>query len=66
MVEIFFGIITRQTIRRTTFASVKDLAARIGQFIDPYNDRCPPFTWTNDADKLRAKTNRQTTNVTRH
>jgi transposase len=55
MVEIFFGIITRQAIRRGTFASVKDLTARIGAFIDAYNDRCSPFTWTKDADELLAK-----------
>jgi hypothetical protein len=30
MVEIFFGIITRQAIRRGTFNSVKDLIAAIG------------------------------------
>ena len=54
MVEIFFGIITRQAIRRGTFTSVKDLTAAIG-FIDAYNDRCQPFTWTKDADELLAK-----------
>jgi hypothetical protein len=43
MVEIFFGIITRQAIRRGTFHSVKDLTAAIGRFIDAYNDRCQPF-----------------------
>ena len=55
MVEIFFGIITRQAIRRGTFRSVKDLTAAIGRFIDAYNDRCQPFTWTKDADILIAK-----------
>jgi transposase len=55
MVEIFFGIITRQAIRRGTFASVKDLTTAIGSFIDAYNDRCQPFTWTKDADELLAK-----------
>jgi len=34
MVEIFFGIITRQAIRRGTFTSVKDLIGAIGAFID--------------------------------
>jgi len=29
MVEIFFGLITRQAIRRGTFTSVKDLIAAI-------------------------------------
>jgi transposase len=52
MVEIFFGIITRQAIRRGTFTSVKDLTAKIGTFIDGWNDRCQPFTWTKTADDL--------------
>jgi transposase len=34
MIEIFFGIITRQAIRRGTFTSVKDLTGAIGIFID--------------------------------
>jgi transposase len=55
MVEIFFGIITRQAIRRGTFRSVKDLTGAIGAFIDAYNDRCQPFTWTKDADALITK-----------
>jgi hypothetical protein len=34
LVEVFFGIITRQAIRRGTFASVKDLVAAIRRFIE--------------------------------
>jgi transposase len=52
MVEIFFGIITRQAIRRGTFTSVKDLVAAIGNSIDGWNDRCRPFVWTKTADQL--------------
>jgi transposase len=55
MVEIFFGIITRQAIRRGTFTSVKELTAAIGAFIDAYNQRCQPFAWTKDADQILAK-----------
>jgi transposase len=55
MVEIFFGIITRQAIRRGTFRSVKELTTAIGTFIDAYNDRCQPFSWTKDADELLTK-----------
>jgi transposase len=55
MVEIFFGIITRQAIRRGTFRSVKELTTAIGAFIDAYNDRCQPFSWTKDADELLTK-----------
>jgi transposase len=52
MVEIFFGIITRQAIRRGSFTSVKDLIAMIRRFIDGWNDRCHPFTWTKTADDI--------------
>jgi transposase len=52
MVEIFFGIITRQAIRRGTFTSVKDLITAIENFIDGWNERCHPFTWTKTADEL--------------
>ena len=55
MVEIFFGIITRQAIRRGTFRSVKELKQAIGAFIDAYNDRCQPFSWTKDADQIITK-----------
>jgi transposase len=58
MVEIFFGIITRQAIRRGTFTSVKDLIAAIEIFIDGWNERCQPFTWTKTADQILAKATR--------
>jgi transposase len=58
MVEIFFGIITRQAIRRGTFTSVKDLIGAIETFIDSWNDRCEPFVWTKTADDILAKATR--------
>ncbi|MDP9224625.1 MAG: IS630 family transposase, partial [Actinomycetota bacterium] len=67
MVEIFFAIITRQAIRRGTFTSVKALVAAIETYIDGWNDRCEPFTWTKTADQTLAKaTTRKTTSNTRH
>jgi transposase len=67
MVEIFFSIITRQAIRRGSFTSVKDLIAAIENFIDGWNDRCHPFTWTKTADELlpRCKPGKRTS-FTRH
>jgi hypothetical protein len=52
MVEIFFGIITRQAIRRGSFDSVRDLIAAVRRFIDGWNDRCQPFVWTKPADEI--------------
>ena len=37
-IEIFFGIITRQAIRRGVFHSVTELQAAITRFIDAWND----------------------------
>jgi transposase len=66
MVEIFFGIITRQAIRRGTFTSVKDLIAAIEAFIDGWNERCHPFVWTKTADQILTKAHRKQTSNTRH
>ena len=67
MVEIFFGIITRQAIRRGTFTSVKDLIAAIETYIDGWNERCHPFTWTKTADQILEKaTGGQRSSFTRH
>jgi transposase len=55
MVEIFFGIITRQAIRRGTFTSVKDLRVAIENYIDAWNERCAPFVWTKTAEELLPK-----------
>jgi transposase len=66
LVEIFFGIITRQAIRRGTFTSVKELIAAIETFIDGWNERCRPFVWTKTADEILTKANRKVTSNTRH
>src|SRR3954452_4165880 len=66
LVEVFFGIITRQAIRRGTFTSVKDLIGAIETFIDAWNDRCQPFVWTKTADQILTKANRKVTSNTRH
>jgi putative transposase len=49
------GLITRQAIRRGSFRGVKDLIARIQHFVDQYNRRCRPFTWTATADSMFQK-----------
>ena len=52
LVEVFFSIISRQAIRRGSFASVKELVEAIRRFIDGWNDRCHPFVWTKTPDEL--------------
>lgn len=58
LVEVFFGIITRQAIRRGTFTSVADLVQAIRIFIDAWNERCQPFSWTRTPQQILAKATR--------
>jgi len=57
-VEIWFNIITQRAIRRGTFKSVRDLVAKIENFVQHYNHRCQPFTWTATADSILEKLGR--------
>jgi transposase len=66
LVEVFFGIITRQAIRRGTFANVKELTAAISRFINGWNQRCHPFIWTKTADDILPHTRRQRTSDAGH
>jgi transposase len=66
LVEVFFSIITRQAIRRGTFTSVRDLVGAIRRFIDGWNERCHPFTWTKTADQILPHASRQATSDARH
>lgn len=53
--ETWFGIITRQSIRRGTFASVNVLVKQIRDYINSWNENAKPFTWTATADEILAK-----------
>ena len=66
LVEVFFGIITRQAIRRGSFCNVKELITAIDRFIDGWNERCRPFTWTKTADEILPHAQRQRTSDARH
>lgn len=66
LVEVFFGIITRQAIRRGSFDSVKQLVTAIHAFIEGWNDRCQPFTWTKTADEILPHAIRQRDSDARH
>lgn len=57
-VEIWFNLITQRAIRRGTFKSVKDLIARIENFVTHYNQSSRPFAWTATADSIFAKIKR--------
>ena len=57
-VEIWFGIITRQAIRRGSFRNVKQLINRIELFAEAHNENCSPFAWTATADSILEKIRR--------
>jgi hypothetical protein len=60
-------LVLTRTIRRGTFTSVKDLIAAIETYIDAWNERCQPFTWTKTADEiLTTATGRKRSSFTRH
>ena len=66
LVEVWLSIIERQAIHRGTFASVHDLMIKIRTFINGWNDRRQPFTWTKTAEQILTKANRQTTSDSVH
>jgi len=57
-VEIWFHIITQKAIRRGTFGSVKELVAKIENFVRTYNAHAGPFVWTATADSILKKIER--------
>ncbi|RSM57752.1 IS630 family transposase [Actinoplanes sp. ATCC 53533] len=54
-IETWFGIITKQAIRRGTFTSVNALIHRIRAYIEHWNTDPEPFVWTATADEILAK-----------
>lgn len=66
LVEVWFGIIERQAIHRGTFRSVRELTAKIREFINGWNPRAQPFVWTKTAEQILAKADRKTTSNSGH
>jgi transposase len=62
-IESWFGIITRQAIRRGTFVSVNHLIDRIRTYVQHWNAEAEPFVWTATADEILAKVRAVQTNV---
>ena len=54
-VETWFGIITKQAIRRGTFTSLNALIHRIRAYIEHWNTDPEPFAWTATAGEILAK-----------
>ncbi len=62
-IETWFGILTRQSIRRGTFASVTALIGHIRDYIDHWNTDAKPFVWTATAGEILAKVRLVQTNI---
>ncbi len=55
LVEVWFGIITRKSIRRGSFPNVRALIKHIQAFIEHWNNDPVPFVWTKSADDIIPK-----------
>lgn len=67
LVESWFSILTRQHVRRGSYASVADLIAAIDRFVAGYNERAQPFLWTKTPEQVLAKAvKQQHTSETEH
>jgi transposase len=62
-IETWFGILTRQAIRRSSFTSVKELVTMIEAFTRQWNEGSSPFVWVKTADQILAKAVRKPTAI---
>jgi transposase len=54
LIEAWFGILTRKSVRRGSFPSVKALVEHIKHFIEHWNENPTPFVWSKTpADIIR-------------
>lgn len=64
MIEAWFGILTRKSVRRGSFASVKSLVQHIRDYIDHWNAHPTPFVWTKTPAAIIRKAVRRGVNMT--
>jgi hypothetical protein len=57
---VWFGILTRQAIRRASFESVRSLTAAIEPSTREWNAGASPFVWVKSPDEILAKVVRKT------
>ena len=55
MIEAWFSILTRKSIRRGSFDTVRQLIRHIQAYIDHWNQNPTPFVWTKSADDVVRK-----------
>jgi transposase len=59
-IETWFGILSRQAIRRGSFENVRAVSAVIERFTREWNEGATPFKWVKRADEILAKAVRKT------
>jgi transposase len=59
MVEAWFSILTRKSVRRGSFDSVKALVKHIRNYIEHWNNNAVPFIWTREPAELVKKSVRR-------
>lgn len=55
MIEAWFSTLTRKSIRRGSFDTVRGLVRHIQHYIDHWNENPVPFVWTKSADDIIPK-----------
>jgi transposase len=55
LVEVWFSILTRKSVRRGSFETVRELVAHIRRYIETWNDDAHPFVWTKEPADLIKK-----------
>jgi hypothetical protein len=55
LVEAWFGVLTRKSIRRGSFDTVRALVRHIDRYITPWNEDPHPFVWTKAPDDVVRK-----------
>ncbi|MFQ5515403.1 MAG: IS630 family transposase, partial [Myxococcota bacterium] len=55
MVEVWLSVLTRKSIRRGSFDSVRALIRHIQAYLDHWNENPVPFVWTKGADEIIRK-----------
>jgi transposase len=59
LVEVWFSILTRKSVRRGSFDTVRALVAHIRRYIETWNDHPHPFVWTKEPADLIKKVARR-------
>jgi transposase len=55
LVEVWFSILTRKSVRRGSFDTVRALVTHIRRYIETWNDHPKPFVWTKEPADLIKK-----------